>query len=145
MNMNKFFNYVFYGFYQIDYVFGVRPYPYYHIRTGGVLFIMSVFLYTYSTVLLVIGWGLKSGLIECLSASFLEILTIIIGFIVVLGWNYWLNKGKYKTYFEKFDLESSSIRWACFILALFWGIGGVTCLSSSISYLHRFWSMGAIT
>lgn len=134
--MSKFINLIFYGFYQIDYIFEVRPYPHYNTRTGSVLFSLTVLIYTYSVVLLIVGGGAQCGFFNCLSSSTLEILFVITGFVVVLWWYYWLDKEKYKSSFEKLDKEPSSIRWVCFILALLWGIGGIVFLYRSIIYLH---------
>ena len=43
--MKKLIIYLFYGFYQIDYVFGRREYPSYNTRTGGALLLTTLFLY----------------------------------------------------------------------------------------------------
>jgi hypothetical protein len=135
--MSEFINYILYGFYQIDYIFGVRPYPHYHISTGGLLFVLSVLIYIYSAVLLIVGGGAQCGFFNYLSLSFLEILFWGVIIIVNIWWYYWLDREKYKTTFERLDKESSSIRWVCFIFALLWGIGGITILYGCIIYLHK--------
>ena len=133
--MKTFINYILYGFYQIDYIFGDRRYLY-NIGTGGVLFLMSVHLYIFSALVLIVGWGIQNGFIKLYSDKLLEILFFIIIIIVVIWWYYWLNREKYKSSFEKLDKEPSLIRWVCFILALLWGIGGIVFLYRSIIYLH---------
>lgn len=134
--MSKFINLILYGFYQIDYIFGDRRYLY-NIGTGGVLFLMSVHLYMFSALLLIVGCGAQCGVFNCLSSSILEILFLVVVVIVSIWWYYWLDREKYKSYFEKLDKENSSIRWWCFILALLWGFGGIALLYGCIIYLHK--------
>ena len=139
--MSEFINLILYGFYQIDYVFGVRPYPYYHISTGGLVFSLSILIYTYSAVLFIVGGGVQCGFFNSLSSSEMKILFIIVCFFVTVWWYYWLDRERYKTSFEKLDKEPSFVRWGCFILAVFWGIGGILFLHRCIIYLHK---VGAI-
>ena len=134
--MKTFINYILYGFYQIDYVFGDRR-CLYNIGTGGVLFTMSVFLYTYSVVLLVIGGVKQCGFIKFLSTNLLIILFIFTYVIVIWGFDYWLKREKYKSTFEKLDKEPSIIRWECFILAILWVVWGILCLCGSFNYVHK--------
>ena len=135
--MSEFINYILYGFYQIDYIFGVRRYPHYNIGTGGVLFSLSVSIYFYSAVLLIVGGGAQCGLFNSLSMSIVEILFVVTGVVVGLWWYYWLDREKYKTTFEKLDNEPSVIRWVCFILALIWGFCGILFMYKCILYLHK--------
>lgn len=135
--MSEFINLILYGFYQIDYIFGVRPYPHYNISTGGILFSLSVLIYSYSVVLLIVGGGVQCGLFNSPSSDVLEILTIVVVFTVGIWWYYWLDREKYKSSFEKLDKEPSIIRWGCFVLAILWGIGGILFLYRCIIYLHK--------
>ena len=135
--MSEFINLILYGFYQIDYIFWVRPYPNYHISTGGLLFSLSVDIYIFSAILLIVGGGAQCGFYNCLSASILEILFFVVVLIGCIWWYYWLDREKYKTSFEKLDKEPSFIRWVCFILALLWGLGGIAILYGCIIYLHK--------
>lgn len=135
--MSEFINLILYGFYQIDYIFGVRPYPHYHISTGGVLFSLSVFIYVNSAILLIAGGGVQCGIFSCLSSSAIEILSLVAGLVVYIWWYYWLDREKYKSSFEKLDKEPSIIRWGCFVLAILWGIGGILFLYRCIIYLHK--------
>lgn len=134
--MKTFINYILYGFYQIDYVFGDRR-CLYNIGTGGVLFTMSVQLYTFSALLLIVGWGIQYGFIKPCSEILLELLSFINIIIVVIWWYYWLKKEKYKSTFEKLDKEPSIIRWECFILAILWVVWGILCLCGSFNYVHK--------
>jgi uncharacterized membrane protein YfcA len=140
--MNTFINYIFYGFYQIDYIFGVRPYPKYHISTGTVLFAMSVSLYIYSATLLLAGYGVLYNIIDYLPSDFLEILFMLTGFVVVIWLYYWLRKKKYISTFEKLDREPSSMRLVCFVLALLWGGGGIASLCGCSNFLRKIMAIG---
>ena len=51
--------YLFYGFYQIDYVLGIRELRSYNTKTGGALLLVTLFLYLFSILssnILVLSW-----------------------------------------------------------------------------------------
>lgn len=127
LNMKKFINYIYYGFYQIDYVFGLRDYRTYNIRTGGILFGLSIVLYIWS-----IAWAIILPVIKGLTGNTYDItdndiwlLSVISGLPAMCWLYYWDAKEKYRKDFEELDKKPSIMRWICFLYAIVFTCGGV--------------------
>lgn len=133
--MKKVINYIYYGFYQIDYVFGIRDYRMYHIRTGGILFVFSITLYVWSLIFLVV----KNVIGYSIFTSDYDpwLFLIIPGIIVAFGLEYWIDKEKYRKDFEELDKKPSIMRWICFLYAVAFACGGVMCLLGCSNIVRR--------
>jgi hypothetical protein len=124
--MKKVINYFFYGYYQIDYLFGVRSYRSHVLGTGAVLFDLSISLYVYSALLLIIG-GIV-GYSNYFSSTY-NWLTFVMTILIVNSWLfYWMDKKKYEDDFNELDKDSPTMRWICFIYAVAFSGGGIFCL-----------------
>ena len=111
--------YLFYGFYQIDYVLGIRELRSYNIRTGGALLLVTLFLYLFSilsSTILVLSWLFD---ISRATSAILIAVSSFVGIFTVL-WlsSYILNEKFYKDEFQKLDASSSNFRLILFLVSL---------------------------
>ena len=137
--MKKVINYIYYGFYQIDYVFGIRFYQSYYIGTGGVLFCLSITLYVWAIVWTVVLLVVRGFIDKTYNMPDNDawLLSVIPGLFVV-GWlYYWDEKEKYRKDFEELDKKPSIMRWICFLYAVAFACGGVMCLLGCSDIVRR--------
>ena len=111
--------YLFYGFYQIDYVLGIRELRSYNTRTGGALLLVTLFLYLFSilsSTILVLSWLFD---ISRATSAILIAVSSFVGIITVL-WlsSYILDEKFYKDEFQKLDASSSNFRLILFLVSL---------------------------
>lgn len=111
--------YLFYGFYQIDYVLGIRELRSYNTRTGGALLLVTLFLYLFSILssnILVLSWLFD---ISRATSAILIAVSSFVGIFTVL-WlsSYILNEKFYKDEFQKLDASSSNFRLILFLVSL---------------------------
>ena len=111
--------YLFYGFYQIDYVLGIRELRSYNIRTGGALLLVTLFLYLFSilsSTILVLSWLFD---ISRATSAILIAVSSFVGIFTVL-WlsSYILDEKFYKDEFQKLDASSSNFRLILFLVSL---------------------------
>lgn len=111
--------YLFYGFYQIDYVLGIRELRSYNTRTGGALLLVTLFLYLFSILssnILVLSWLFD---ISRATSAILIAVSSFVGIITVL-WlsSYILDEKFYKDEFQKLDASSSNFRLILFLVSL---------------------------
>ena len=111
--------YLFYGFYQIDYVLGIRELRSYNTRTGGALLLVTLFLYLFSILSSTI---LVLSCLFDISRATIAILIAVSSFvgIITVLWlsSYILNEKFYKDEFQKLDASSSNIRLMLFLVSL---------------------------
>ena len=111
--------YLFYGFYQIDYVLGIRELRSYNTKTGGALLLVTLFLYLFSilsSTILVLSWLFD---ISRATSAILIAVSSFVGIITVL-WlsSYILDEKFYKDEFQKLDASSSNFRLILFLVSL---------------------------
>ena len=111
--------YLFYGFYQIDYVLGIRELRSYNTKTGGALLLVTLFLYLFSILssnILVLSWLFD---ISRATSAILIAVSSFVGIITVL-WlsSYILDEKFYKDEFQKLDASSSNFRLILFLVSL---------------------------
>ena len=111
--------YLFYGFYQIDYVLGIRELRSYNTKTGGALLLVTLFLYLFSilsSTILVLSWLFD---ISRATSDILIAVSSFVGIITVL-WlsSYILDEKFYKDEFQKLDASSSNFRLILFLVSL---------------------------
>ena len=133
--------YLFYGFYQIDYVLGIRELRSYNTRTGGALLLVTLFLYLFSilsSTILVLSWLFD---ISRATSAILIAVSSFVGIITVL-WlsSYILDEKFYKDEFQKLDASSSNFRLILFLVSLMSLITGgfILYLIANISMLFIF-------
>ena len=111
--------YLFYGFYQIDYVLGIRELRSYNTRTGGALLLVTLVVYLCSVLCsasLVLSWLFD---ISRATSAILIAVSSFVGIITVL-WlsSYILDEKFYKDEFQKLDASSSNFRLILFLVSL---------------------------
>ena len=111
--------YLFYGFYQIDYVLGIRELRSYNTRTGGALLLVTLFLYLFSILSSTI---LVLSCLFDISRATIAILIAVSSFvgIITVLWlsSYILDEKFYKDEFQKLDASSSNFRLILFLVSL---------------------------
>lgn len=113
--MKKLIVYLYYGFYQIDYVLGIHELHTYNTRTGGALLLITLFLYVYSllcSTILVLSWLLNFSKVV---NTILIGISSIIGILIILGLSFYIQDEKfYKDEFHKLDASSAYFRLILF-------------------------------
>lgn len=113
--MKKLIIYLFYGFYQIDYVLGIHELHTYNTRTGGSLLLITLFLYVYSLlcfVILMLEWLLN---LSEATGTILIGISSILAIITILGLSFCIQKEKfYKDEFQKLDATSAYFKFILF-------------------------------
>ena len=113
--MKKLIVFLYYGFYQIDHVFGIHELHTYNPRTGGTLLHITLFLYVYSllcSTILMLSWLLN--LSKVVSIILIGISSIL-GILAVLGLSFYIQDEKfYKDEFKKLDASPDYIKLTLF-------------------------------
>ena len=113
--MKKLIVFLYYGFYQIDHVFGIHELHTYNTRTGGTLLHITLFLYVYSllcSTILMLSWLLNLSKVV---STILIGISSILGILAVLGLSFYIQDERfYKDEFKKLDASPDYIKLTLF-------------------------------
>ena len=113
--MKKLLNYIFYGFYQIDYMFASPNDYFYHTRTGSLLFSLSIVSYIISLINLLSYFFVQliSKIIDTIEVWAAAIITFGVVIELFFGF-YWFRDAIYVEDFRKLDKEPYYTKWVLF-------------------------------